>query len=252
MDWLIWLGLGLLLSWLRFKHKLLGGLGWLTLAGFWGYKLPGFALAEDAFNCLLCLIGIWICSWLGLGLLLELRDSGFIKSVTKPTTLVILIYFPFAQLQLLNTWLIGLTTSLTSSIIGESAQMIDWNRILIQGLDVELVLACTGIESMALFGGFILGTNSPRNRKLAALMCSVPVIYGLNLIRNWYVTLAFGYGWYGDPLTSFYIAHHVISKLGSLLALIGIAYLVFKLLPELLGLIQGLLNQLRSNPIPWR
>lgn len=253
MDWLVWVGLALLLAWMRWNRPVLGMLGWLALAGFWCYKLPGFLLiSQDAFNALLSLLGIWICSWMGLGILMGNRDPKLIRGFTKPVALVIAIYFPFAQLAPLNQWLIGITTLLSCWMIGPQAQMLAWNELLIRGMDVEIILPCTAIESIALFGGFILGVNAPGNRKLYGLLCSVPVIYGLNLIRNWYVILAYGYSWYGDPLTSFYLAHHVISKMGSLVALIGIAYLVFRLLPELLELIQALISQLRSQPIPWR
>jgi len=48
--------------------------------------------------------------------------------------------------------------------------------------------------------------------------------------------------WFGDPETSFYIAHTIIAKIGSLIALFVIAYAVFKILPEIIDMIDGIMN----------
>ena len=80
-------------------------------------------------------------------------------------------------------------------------------------------------------------------RRLAsAFIISVPVIYGLNLIRNVFVVEAYGMTWFGDPEMSFYIAHTVIAKIGSMIALFFIAYAVLKILPEIIDMIDGLIN----------
>ena len=57
-----------------------------------------------------------------------------------------------------------------------------------------------------------------------------------------FVVDAYGMTWFGDPETSFYIAHTVIAKIGSLLALFMIAYAVLKILPEIIDMIDGVLN----------
>ena len=51
-----------------------------------------------------------------------------------------------------------------------------------------------------------------------------------------------GMTWFGDPEMSFYIAHTVIAKIGSMIALFFIAYAVLKILPEIIDMIDGLLN----------
>ena len=53
-------------------------------------------------------------------------------------------------------------------------------------------------------------------------MASVPVIYILNIIRDAFVIVAYGYQWFGP--SSFEIAHHTIAKIGSGIALFVIAY----------------------------
>ena len=139
---------------------------------------------------------------------------------------------------------------------------LDYNLIMLEGYKVEIVLACTAIESIALFFGIILGIKAQVKKIFLALMVSVPVIYILNLIRNTFVIGAFGYEWFGTgPMiitfwskeyelhdsASFYIGHHIIAKFGSGIALFFIAYAVLKLLPELLDLIDHLWLLIRED-----
>jgi len=51
-------------------------------------------------------------------------------------------------------------------------------------------------------------------------------------------TLAYGEQWFGAD--SFIIAHNYVAKAGSGVALFVISYMVIRILPELLGMIDGL------------
>lgn len=95
---------------------------------------------------------------------------------------------------------------------------------------------------MALFTGATLGIKAGLSRKIRAFLVSVPVIYILNLFRNVFVTVSFAYSWFGE--NSFYIAHHVVAKILSTIALIVIAYMVFRFLPELAELIYSLKDEI--------
>jgi exosortase/archaeosortase len=53
---------------------------------------------------------------------------------------------------------------------------------------------------------------------------------------------AYGEEWFGAD--SFFVAHNIIAKAGSALALLLIAYIVFSILPELLTLIDELGEEL--------
>ena len=105
---------------------------------------------------------------------------------------------------------------------------------------IEIILACTAIQSMALFTGVVFGVTAPIGRKLKAFLVSVPVIYGLNILRNALVGAAYFEQWFGSPLHSFFIAHDVLARIGSMIVLIVIAYAVFVILPEALDLIEDL------------
>ncbi|MDD4305667.1 MAG: archaeosortase A, partial [Methanosarcina sp.] len=76
------------------------------------------------------------------------------------------------------------------------------------------------------------------SRLAMAFIVSVPVIYVLNLVRDIFVVVAYGEQWFGA--NSFVIAHNYIAKAGSGIALFIISYLVLRILPELLVMIDGL------------
>ena len=57
--------------------------------------------------------------------------------------------------------------------------------------------------------------------------------------------MAYGWSWFGEG--SFDIAHNIIAKMGSTLALLVISYLVFLLLPELLSIIDELAAEIKPG-----
>ncbi len=145
----------------------------------------------------------------------------------------------------MNEWIISTVTDQTiwvASLLGVMITRLDWNLIAVNGFKVEIILACTAIESIALFIGIIASVKAPFKRLASAFLVSVPVIYGLNLIRNVFVVDAYGMTWFGDPDISFYVAHTIIAKIGSLIALFIIAYAVLKILPEIMDMIDGIFN----------
>ena len=99
---------------------------------------------------------------------------------------------------------------------------------------------------MVLFVGMI-GALSRVNwkRKSLGLLVTVVPIYFLNLIRNASVVYMVGSG-----IVSFELAHNVIAKIGSLLALILLLFVTFKIIPELYDEIIGILDLTkRKGPV---
>jgi len=145
----------------------------------------------------------------------------------------------FAEVFILNTWLIDAVTSQTVwilNLLGVPATFSS-EHIFVNHCDIEIILACTGIESMALFAGVIGAVEASIKRRAKAFAISVPGIYVLNLLRNAFVVVASDYQWFGPVDKSFYIAHHIIAKIGSTAALFIIAYAVLRILPEVVDLI---------------
>lgn len=100
---------------------------------------------------------------------------------------------------------------------------------------VTIILACTAVQSIMIFVGAILCTEgAAKDRKWRALAYTAPPIYLLNLFRN--AGIVYGYKVLGLSvfgLDSFEFMHSYIGKGGSLLALVIIALVVFRTLPEL-------------------
>jgi len=74
------------------------------------------------------------------------------------------------------------------------------------------------------------------------LLVTVVPIYFLNLIRNASVVYMVGSG-----MVSFELAHNVIGKTGSLLALIVLLFVTFKVVPELYDEILSIITLPRRN-----
>lgn len=273
----LWIALGffILASILPSQYKQyrmpIGGIGWFFFAVYWALE-PLYYIKEGdismvllmlavAFICLVIahlMFDIYLKSGKGIANDNPIDRQKTLITATTATAIGCLFYFPFAEIESLHRALISMVTSQTvwlSNMLGFPVQRLDWNLIILEGYRVEIILACTAIESIALFFGIILGSKAELRRIFLALMASVPVIYILNLIRNSFVVGAYGYQWFGSgPMVvnilgseyflhdsaSFYIGHHLIAKGGSGIALFFIAYAVLKLLPELLDLIDNL------------
>ncbi|MCW3142179.1 MAG: archaeosortase A, partial [Methanophagales archaeon] len=143
---------------------------------------------------------------------------------------------------MLNLFNVGVYMVPPSTIYTSTESFHDLNK------PIEIILACTAIQSMVLFIGLIFAVNAPMRRKLKAFFVSVPVIYGLNILRNVFVASAYFGQWFGSPLESFYIAHGVIARMGAMIALIVIAYAVFMILPEALDLVEDFFRFILKYP----
>ncbi|MGP8319876.1 MAG: archaeosortase A [Methanosarcinaceae archaeon] len=255
---ILWIAIALMItaSIIPKKHvirNLIGGLGWGFFSIHWTYQPFHDLENSDYVNIVLALVFAVFCLIIAQSMVkeyfkkaqyAELSTDSFTyitDMATKSAAIGALFYFPFAQVNTLHVWIISEVTNnvmwmlnlLNSPAIHES-----WNMISLNGYRIEIILACTAIESIALFTGLIASVNAPTKRLVSAFLVSVPVIYVLNVIRDAFVIIANGEQWFGE--NSFWIAHNVIAKAGSGIALFFIAYAVLKILPELLDLIEGL------------
>lgn len=119
-------------------------------------------------------------------------------------------------------------------------------------LTYTVKLACTGLGSIAVFAGLISAVRAPLRRKAWALAISVPIIYGLNLVRNVFIAIGFGtqrfhvlpelvsllFAVEDEVMVSYYVADRVIAQSASVVALVGITWLIVGRLPELLDVVE--------------
>jgi archaeosortase A (PGF-CTERM-specific) len=108
---------------------------------------------------------------------------------------------------------------------------------------VEIILACTGIQSIAIMLGVAAAVPTTIRQKILAFLIVAPTIYILNLLRNVFVIIAYTEQWFpyypsiasnGEfGYESFFWAHNVIAELLALIFLVIIAYGLFSLIPNL-------------------
>jgi len=231
------LSIVLMLAYIFSELKLAGTLAWLVFSILWLLKIPYYLSISDYYNVVILFLAFFFFTVLAISILRK-NDSVFIE-VTSFSVLAIIAYFIFA-LTPLGKMLVTIVSSQTAfigSALGFNMTS-DEFHVYANSKSVEIILACTGIESMALFFGATMGLKAEWKRKLKAFVVSVPVIYILNLFRNVFVAASYAYSWFGE--NSFYIAHHIISKVLATLALILISFAVFRFLPELEELIFSL------------
>jgi len=111
------------------------------------------------------------------------------------------------------------------------------------GYSVQIILGCTGIQSIAIMLGIAAAVPTTLKQKIYAFLIVAPTIYILNLLRNVFVIIAYTEQWFpiypsiagnGEPgYESFFWAHNVIAELTALVALVVIAYGLFSLIPKL-------------------
>ncbi len=234
----------LMLAFILTKRRFLGFLGWFLFGVYWLTNIPYYLSICDYYNTAI-MVGAFILFTLIAYTILRTRRLEVLIGVTSFSALAAIFYFPFAMISWLKRAIIGAVVSQTFTlghILGFDFVRLDFNRLGYKGKHVEIILACTGIQSMALFAGATLGIRAKWNRKIMAFLISVPVIYILNLFRDVFVLVAYGEMWFGED--SFYIAHNVISKVLATLALVLISLGVFKFLPELADLIYNLKDEL--------
>jgi len=251
MQVLLWIALGLFITATVAPRKIaysIGAVGWIFFSLHWAYQPVHYIAVDDYFNVIATILVAIFCGYIAFIMWKKADDLTLL--MTKAAALGGILYFSFAELATLNHVLIGAVASqtvITLNFFGVAAIQADWNVLTLNNYPVQIILGCTGIESIALFIGVISCVPAPPRRKLAAFLVSVPTIYILNILRNAFVLTATGNQWFGLPEDSFYVSHNIIAKFGSLGALVIISYLVFKLLPELLDIVVGVFDLLKGG-----
>jgi len=263
-DLLAWLSIGLFVAGVLVERRdqrvgrALTAAAWVTFGVFWGVLVPHFLLVEKSvIEGVASLAAVPASIYTGY-LLWNGRDSLFVLS--RAIAVMGAIYLPATTIQPAYEFLVEETTRQVAfgiELMGYSPEVTTdeagvRNTFLFttggETFKTYIILACTGLGSMAIFTGVIAAVKAPLDRKLQALLVSVPVIWVLNIVRNVWIAVAFGKQWlqvgiepvgaiFGIPpgeegLVSFYLADKVIAQSASLVALLVITFFVVRRLPE--------------------
>ncbi|GAB7095039.1 archaeosortase A [Halolamina litorea] len=250
--------------------------GWGLFAVFWLLLFPHFAFVHKSYvEGVLALLAVPASLYAGY-LLWQGRDTLFLLS--RSTAIMGLVYLPFETIPAINLggvripsprevlietvaaqtgFMIRLFGSDPELIAGPQGYMNTYEFIAADGhvLQFSVVLACTGLGSIAIFAGLIGAVRAPLRRKLRGLAVAVPVIYGLNLLRTTFIGITFGeqllqvfpnlvltmFGGTDPYRVSWYVSDRIISQVLAVVALVGVTYLVVRELPEILTIIEDVL-----------
>ena len=230
-----------------------GGAGWIFLSIYLSMQPGTYIELQDYVNAFLVLSAAAASLFIAY-IMFNARDKkegGYevFISLSRASAVGGIIYFLFAEIGFLNSMIISTVTNQAIWVTGKfgfPVEQVAWNEFAVNGMIVEIILACTAIESIALFSGIISSAAGvSASQKFKAFMISVPVVYILNLIRVSFTASAYGLSWFGPPDESFHISEHIITKAGSLLALFLISFMVFKILPEVSDMIDGVQKIMR-------
>jgi archaeosortase A (PGF-CTERM-specific) len=175
-----------------------------------------------------------------------LSEDERVFNLSRAAAVAFLIYAPFQYIP-------GLGDGLISLVVGQIVWILNllnyppvldsWNVIMRNTYRVEIILACTGIQSIAIMLGVAAAVPTTYRQKIYAFIIVAPTIYFLNLLRNVFVILAYTGQWFpyypeiasnGEAgYESFFWAHNVIAELSALVVLVIIAYGLFTLIPRL-------------------
>ena len=262
----------------RRRARTVGAVAWVLFGAFWAVLFPKFAFGMKSFvEGALSLLAVPLSVYAGY-LLYSGRDSLFLLS--RAIGAMGLIYLPFTTVEPARQFLVEAVSYQTNLVIealgydpeftiadenGYKSAFVFTNAAG-HSYYTYLVLACTGIGSMSIFGGLIAAVDAPVRRKLRAFTVAVAVIWVLNVVRNVFIAIAFGRQWFQifvDPImsvvgysqpgmVSFFIADRVLSQLLAVVALVGILWLVVRDVPEVLTVVEDVAYIVTGNEYDLR
>ncbi len=244
------LAIGFILRKQKITHKLKIA-GWMLLAFYWSTQPNTLYFGEDHdfVNAFLCIVGVFILCYVAYHEWLSIKRNEEVACLNwfaGVVSIAGLIYF-IAELTPLAPWLINVVAAHSAWLLNlftGVAEVQQGSNIYYNGsFAVHIIFACTAVQSMVIFVGMILPLkNVGLKRKMYGLLVTVLPIYLLNMVRNAGIAYLLA-----EDVTSFYVAHNILGKGGSLLALIVLLFVVIKVIPEVFDEILALTDLSKRN-----
>ncbi|WP_336345357.1 archaeosortase A [Halalkalicoccus ordinarius] len=251
----------------RSAARTITAVAWAAFGLFWLLMIPFFSIEHRSIvQTVLAVAAVPACLYVARRLAAG-RDSLLVLS--RAVGVMGLIYMPFEAIAFFHDTLIELVANQTYAglrLLGSTpAFEVDEQGLrntFVFALDgggtysTRIIFACTGIGSMAIFGGLIAAVQAPLRRRVIALAAALSIIWVLNVVRNVFIAYSIGHQLFDHPAlvgpvmwlfglenplrVSFFVADRILAQGLAVLALLGIAWLVVKLLPELLVIVEEL------------
>jgi len=188
---LILLAIGFLFKKQEITHKLKIA-GWIILAFYWSTQPNTLYFGEDHdfVNAFLCIAGVFILCYIAYHEWLTIKRNEEVACLNwfaGVASIAGLIYF-IVELTPLADWLInvvaahsGWLLNLFTGVVETQKEGVYYNGMRI----VNIIFACTAVQSMVIFVGMILPLqNVGMKKKIYGLLVTVLPIYFLNMVRN--------------------------------------------------------------------
>ncbi len=268
VDSILFLAVGLLgvgYFWKRNETHLVRAVGWTAMGIYWWMQIPNFLEAADGFNAFAAALALPAFMFVAYHEALSYKwreEYKPLRFVAGAVFFAGAVYLVVDRVPLLSGGLIQVVADHTAAflnafglnytaggldLVGNPAlYRVNYEELFVPITEagnpvVRIVLACSALQAIVVAWGFIMATDASYQRKGLALLVTIPPIYALNLVRNVAVIFL-----YNDSNLDFEIAHGVAGKLISLVSLVVLVLLAFKIVPEMYQNINGLMD------LPWR
>ena len=255
--------------------------GWSLFAVFWASLIYPWFITDDSFirgagAVIAVPLSILVAKTLYGG-----RDSLFVLS--RAIAFMGIVYAPFVMIEPLREVLVVTVTTHTAwamNLIGYDPPVVttlaemgpEYDRpiegksydfentfVFSQGngnsITYTIIIACTGLGSMAVIFGLVAAVDASLRRKLKALTIALPIIYVLNIVRNVFIGVSFGEQYMhvapdlimtifmidNELRVSYIWADRIIAQTASVVAMVIIFWLVVKIVPEVMQPVEEVL-----------
>ncbi len=271
-EWLATIGIVLLLIsiillavgffWKDNKCHLFRLAGFIVFGVYWVLQVPHFMVQLDYANAIIAELGLVFYIYLAYQEFISHaweEDNASLKFMTGTSLFAVLPFMVFSHIPIVSGSLIYVVAANTVGLLNLFGHSYSTGSLLYIGSKwfslypdtvtvqirpsvIYIIFSCTAFQSIMIFVGAILASASELASKKKALLVIVPVIYVLNIVRTAGIVYLVDVKGYATEY-----AHNVIGKTGSLLALIVLAFVLFKLLPDLEDEVLGLIDLLKRK-----
>ncbi|MFW5904435.1 MAG: archaeosortase A, partial [Candidatus Saliniplasma sp.] len=190
------------------------------------------------------------------------EDPEVMRFLAGGISIGMLIYFGVQRIPIVSGYLIKIVADHTAIILslmgydftvgpivyGETSLFYRTSyeniRVAIVGSNINIILACTGLQAIAAGSALVYSTEADLKRKLKSLLVIAPTLYIANVLRNVMII----YLTY-ENIISFHMAHNQIAKTGSVILLIILMLIVFEIMPEFYENIMRVISLPKREPI---
>ena len=255
---------------------------WVLIAAYWLSMVHYFAIEQKSIvEGVGVVAGVPLSAYVGY-LLARGRDSLF--TLSRAVALMGLFYMPLVAIPVVRQTLIEVVTDQTGfvlNLVGVTPQVVD--GLYVDGLQIAekthpyestfvyyvggeplthtILIACTGIGSMAIIAGLVAAVDAPRRRKFQALAITLPIIYVLNIARNVFISVSMGeqllqvfpgaisslFALENTVMVSYIVADRIISQSLSVVVLVGLLWLIVQRVPEVLTVVDDVVYVLTGR-----